>query len=356
MSNQITTPPTTNTNLIPATISQPIINVTSLCQQRSRQLLYNIPPVRLNLTSPYPNYTQEQLNMRRKAEILKYNNASQSNRFTKAQQWALLVKGYSTNTFNTINNTLCNTDMIPMPTYASDIPGPVTYLVRDINVPLYNYIPNPDAYSILNNVTTKPLWKIFTENDIFFHSGVSSKLFTLYITENIDNPAYNFQFETPISLYVSGSTTTTQPIDIRNLTFNIQNVNNNILYNQNPITLQTPIITKPINQIPNVNFDISLNPQPNNNKYEVTYYAGFLTVSNIVLYTQPGYIYDFYLTITTNSIESQSDFYANNFTTNNMGVYCNISKSNMYTNVNTNINTPPYNQSYGTFSFTGMPV
>ena len=45
------------------------------CQQRKLFLQFSIPPSRLEKQSPYDGtVTQDQLNMRRKVEILKYKN------------------------------------------------------------------------------------------------------------------------------------------------------------------------------------------------------------------------------------------------------------------------------------------
>ena len=61
-----------------------------------------IPLVRFNVISPYidpltnqsTNITEQQLNMRRKAEILKYSSnrmPTQTNSLTKKQKWSQLV-------------------------------------------------------------------------------------------------------------------------------------------------------------------------------------------------------------------------------------------------------------------------
>jgi hypothetical protein len=91
----------------------PVFNfsLTDICQQKAKKRLFNIPLPRINniSNSPYSNgYTKEQLDMRRKAEILKYNNNSTStktNNFTKAEKWNQLVKGNSTNQIGRILST-----------------------------------------------------------------------------------------------------------------------------------------------------------------------------------------------------------------------------------------------------------
>jgi len=67
-----------------------------LLDQRRLYSLYSLPPTRNDITSPYPQYTADQLNMRRKAEILRYANNRQNtktNNLTKKEQFALLARG-----------------------------------------------------------------------------------------------------------------------------------------------------------------------------------------------------------------------------------------------------------------------
>ena len=341
------------------------IGLQSICQQRLRKLLYVIPPTRYTPISPYPKYTQEQLNMRRKTEILKYNNPSQSNRFTKKELYAQIVNGRSPITNPTANT--CNTDMIPTPSYACDVPGPITYFIRDKSIPLYQYSTNTASYAI-SNVENTNAWTIISEKDIFFSSEIKTKLFTLIISDFIDSPSYLFSFSTPIGLYLNSSTQSPQSISIPNLSYGITSISLSVLYNNNNVPfLSTPSIT-PIANIPIASFDIFVVPQSHTlgqsgNQYtldvsfgtiKLNYYSGLLTFSNIGLPTQPGYIYDFYLTIATNDIAKQSNFYSTNFTTNYSGIYGNLSSSKLNTAQNVvvhNPNQPPYSP----FTFSGNP-
>lgn len=87
--------------------------LTSLCQQRSKQLLFNTPLPRYTPISPYNGaFTKFQLDMRRKAEVLKHNNnasSTKTNNFTKAEKWSQIAKGKSNSqsgNFPSINLTL----------------------------------------------------------------------------------------------------------------------------------------------------------------------------------------------------------------------------------------------------------
>jgi len=82
-----------------------------LLNQRNEYNYYNTPPARVETTSPYPKNTANELNMRRKAEILKYKNNSQNtktNNFTQKQIYAMLsrviVNELSQYTISSLNN------------------------------------------------------------------------------------------------------------------------------------------------------------------------------------------------------------------------------------------------------------
>ena len=70
--------------------------LSSVCTQRAKQRLFNVPPPRYNIVSPYGGqYTKAQLDMRRKAETLKYLKNTSSFSGTKSGKWSQLVKGNS---------------------------------------------------------------------------------------------------------------------------------------------------------------------------------------------------------------------------------------------------------------------
>lgn len=76
-------------------------------------------------SSPYPTYTQAELDMRRKAEILQYNSNYQStkqNGLTKKEKYTQIVRGtYQSTVTNT--TTICPYTMIITPSTSSGVPG-----------------------------------------------------------------------------------------------------------------------------------------------------------------------------------------------------------------------------------------
>jgi hypothetical protein len=282
--------------------------------------------------------------MRRKAEILSYNATkmnTKTNNLTKKQKWVQLVNGtQQANSYTTIihrnttpytytdacGNLIYNKfdqlfdiikptydcslsdDLIPTPTSSSGIPGPIEYLIRDVNVPLYNYATNINNYSILQSDNTDP-WNIYTSDNLSFSTAISNLYGTLVIRQPIDQYAYSFTIQTPISLFVSGTSNNPSNELVTDLSLNIQSVSLQVYNNKTRVSLQTqPVfqlntVILPSNIADSATFSNSpaflkynIPPSPTNTYYSYQAYVGMLSISNIYLYTEPGYIYDFYLT------------------------------------------------------------
>ena len=110
------------------------INILSLCYQRKQQQLYNFPLPRYTPISPYPKYTQFQLDMRRKAEILKYSSnlsSSKTNNLSKKEKWAKLANAKN----NSVKYCPGNLSLATLST-SCDVPGPITILYNDNSIPL----------------------------------------------------------------------------------------------------------------------------------------------------------------------------------------------------------------------------
>ena len=134
--------------------------IRQLCQQKIQRNLNPTPPVRLELVSPYINesitgefisrtgITKRQLDMRRKVEILKYQN--NNGKTSSKQQFSLLASSTSSvNRRRSVNDCIYT----PTKTSSSNIPGPIIELTYDETVPLYNYLQRSLAVSTLPNET-----------------------------------------------------------------------------------------------------------------------------------------------------------------------------------------------------------
>ena len=368
-----------------------------ICDQRKQQMLFNIPPVRFTPISPYenfPQFTKAQFDMRRKAEVLSYNASksnTKSNNFTKANKWAQLVKGtgQSTNFTSTkltevrytdIDNAkyssvatytdiivnypdtytkqtdvngnitydissqpivICNDDLIPRPTSSSGVPGPVINLIRDLSVPLYNYKSSIDTanYGIIPSTNDKYIdYKIDT--NILAQNNTSATIFSLYIntTNNISD---SFNFEIPLSMYFSGQTTTTSTsydISFSNISMTINTPTIAVYYSDSMVGLQNTYDIS-FNCINNqvVSFDLSLNSSTNDfSTFSGEIYIGTLKMTDLFLYTQPGYIYT--IQFNTFITDNTSDFtlYSSYFSSLQSGIKFNTTSS-IKTQTNCNI-------------------
>jgi hypothetical protein len=294
-------------------------------QTRRKAAIDNKPPPRIDslALSPYPNFTQYQLDMRRKIEILRYNgNASntKTNNFTRAEKWKQLVsrklqaRTYSNEYFNNVNaqnvvDISCN--LVPTPSTACDIPGPLFYLQLDTNVPLYSYNNMSNNIGIIDEQTQK-LWELTTYGDALSYASSiitipsiindryngnlysSTILTSIYLQNNVKS-SYTYSINTSIGLYAiftkNGSTTNLN----MDISMNIQDIIFQVKYAQSNVTLQkTPVITS-VASLNSMNININNLLLPNTNVI-ASQYVGNLNISNLFLYTQPGYLYDLAIT------------------------------------------------------------
>ena len=250
------------------------------------------PPIRFNLTSPYPTYTPTQLDMRRKAEILKYNGVSQNtktNGFTKSEKWAQLARGKTVPYSQyVIRNTSCSVaslkENIPTPSSSCGVPGPIVYLINDPTIPLYNYV-NSRVYGITN--PDKIMNWIIESTVNSYTDGVPATIFTLYIQPLIANPVYTYTLKTPISIVVQGNAT-----EVLNIA--ISNVKLGVYYNGGLVTSSTTSSASWSNHI------MKITPS---GPFTATQYAGMVIISDIFLLTQPTYVYEFKLTFALPTIK-----------------------------------------------------
>jgi len=368
------------------------ISLSTICEQRKRQMLYAVPQIRMNLLSPYPTYTQRQLDMRRKVEILKYNNITSStktNNPTKAQKWAQIVggksqsKSYTTLTgyapdpsgvyqqyIKKLNRNACPSDAyIPTPTSSCGVPGPIMYLTRDDTVPLYNYASSINRSMAITQVEDNAEWNVYINNDNKSISAVETKLFSLYVTSKVTQTAYSYNFQIPIGVYFKGTDIAASSIG-QNVLFtdnslNISSVSISVFYNNAQVILKRPpsaylsngSVTYDLanNPAPIISYGVSFTPVSTSDGVMFFSYVGVLNVSDLLLYTEPGYIYDimatFYVTnqfgnTTFTSTVQQYEY----------GVYTNLSPSNTYLAKNMGVigdNPYPVPSQFPTFAFGG---
>jgi len=277
-------------------------------------------PIRFDnlATSPYQKYTQYEVDMRRKAEILKYrasNKSSMQNNLTKAQTFSQIVNGTYQNitTDNNCPNTIINT-----PTYYSDVPGPTQNLFLDPSIPLYNLKDVRSYPGYYNSVDEK--WEYVSYTDVACNSNSDNSIGSIFIRSGIDDANYTFSLTVPVNIYISGTNNTqteTQIDFIRQIsTISIISATCYIYYND--ISLNTPGIARRVSPVAIYDglSDITLDTsQSGGNNFSATIYSGYITFNNINLYTANGYVYDLKVSINTdlnlNDLNyAQSDYYS----------------------------------------------
>jgi len=287
-------------------------------QNRKNSLVFNVPGTRYTPINPYSlGYTQTQLDMRRKAEILQYANTS-NGKSSKKQKYVTVVKGsLQRRTFSSYylkaiqdgTEQLCPSDiLIPTLTTASDVPGPAMYLQYDPSVPLYNYNSNQEAYGI-KNIQGGAMWLINYDTDILDDNN--PQIFTLNIQPSIDSNNYQFSFTTSVSLYISGYNTAHPGADVSGafqINIPTPNLSLTVMYGGQPVQLsRNPVIT----YSPGFLLDVSgyVLTRATANQFSGDIYMGDITFSNILLSTYSKNTFNFYVQY----IPSYTTEYIDNF-------------------------------------------
>lgn len=303
----------------------------SFCQQRRLMQMYNVPLPRFTPVNPYStgNFTKMQLDMRRKAEVLKYSankSSTQTNNLTKKQTFALLVKGGIASPSQAVmksNSVTCVEDKTRLtPTTSCDVPGPVMYLYNDETVPLYNYSDfNTRTYPnyVPNNLEP---WQFIVQSDTIIYDNDSKDIYYLIINNVIDKPLYNYNIVMPVGITFAGSIPPgyVSPSGFNgNISLQLNSASLSIYYNDE--------LVKSVNPVSLSNFAVIVNIPINNNglselPFSLTYFLGNLAFNNIQLYTTPTYVYKFALNVDIKIVDSYPDIIKY------IAVIANMSKSN----------------------------
>lgn len=276
-----------------------IFNVCS--QYRARQLFANPNNNRIEIENiptrtidNENNVTLEQLNMRRKAEILQYNpnrQSNQTNNYTKKQRYALLVSGNPRlNVKNIpINNNInqdipgCSDDLTPVPTSSSDVPGPIMNLIYDKNIPLYNYI-NPvqtRGYTSVTDVLPNNEFKFNYSTNVFIPEGDTTNVMSMYFADLTEtHQQVNLSFTIPIGIYIMGTISQTP---IQYLTIIIYGITVGLYLNDGLIST--------INNLVNETSAIVFSLQGKTGNFKLLKYVGNIKATNFNVNVQQNMIY-----------------------------------------------------------------
>lgn len=337
-------------------------------KQRQKRALLNVPGPRVNIVSPYPKFTAFDLNMRRKAEILKYSNTTSStktNSLTKKQKWSLLVNGkippVSQQFIANCKEGMQNLDTMPMISTASGVPGPPTYLYLDPNIPLYN-LKNSRSYAI--SPPSAAEWRSVTLNELEFlqlygHT-LPREIYTNFVesrtvvfgsvvfTDNVE-PTSTYvirQINSPIGLYMdmtygfgitdpSGIYHAPVPFDPSNnntLSVQITNVELQFYYNGSLFALKTtPTVSWKFQPLVLDCNQFLYTHNMNTGQYYGIQYVGMLVIQNIVLPCIPNSVFDI-KALVTYEYDHSPIYHFDSFQT---GIFPNLTSENV------NVTIPP---------------
>jgi hypothetical protein len=284
----------------------------NICTQRRFGMLYNIPLPRYTPSNPYingdgtsTNITQEQLNMRRKVEILKYNKQpSQTNRLTRAEKFVQRIHSrYSITPGTDLTELNCpNNSTIPTLSTSSDIPGPTITLQEDSSISLYNYNLNVNGYG--DQITFNTLEFSFNPYyNIECYPNTLNDIAQLIIRSNIQSNISLFNYKIPISMIVSGTNIPMSNIN-NTIPFEIPNiVSVGIYYNDDLVTQHTSYSLN--NEL--ISFSITDNGSsinentivPNTYNLNASLFIGYIEMKDIQLITENGFVYTYKINLPT---------------------------------------------------------
>ena len=308
--------------------------LSDMCLQREKKQQLHIPISRYEVESPYTTtaYTQFDLDMRRKAEILKYANNTSSNKtndLTQKQKWSFFVNNKNKlkvpktfvsfynrdlnetyQTFykiKTLDNGCPNT-IIKTNSTAANVPGNID-LYLDESVPLYKYKKETINYGILNEAYPYNILSNYESNKFLLNGSTSNVIHLYTLKPQSDNTIVDINF--PIALYINGVIKTTSlrregNIYIPNNSINLSSFDSNLNFNNSVTSSLTANI-----QASNVNFDVSFNYNKETNKdFTGIIYLQNVSINNINLNSTSDYVYDIGITpvISTQNLTSLGDF------------------------------------------------
>lgn len=276
---------------------------------RNQWLSLLATPVRYEgVASPYIStttqraYTQQELDMRRKAEILQYNKNNNS-KLTSKQKYTQIVSSVRTRrgARDASGNDCPNDLYIPTPSSSSGVPGPVVMLTYDPEIPLYNYADNTS----INSETVYPTqaWSYSIANDIPTDNNEMTDLLRIAIIKPNDT-TIALHMTIPVGVRVVGTASTTVALN----SFSVE-----ITYNKVPLSIVEPAI---VIDAPTITIT------PTGSSFEATHYLGTAVITDLRLPAYAGYIFTIRLkpTITT----SQTAYAILNMTTPSTSTGCSI--------------------------------
>lgn len=277
----------------------------AFCDDKISRAQFSVAVARLEVVSPYGTvYTKSMLDMRRKAEVLKYANnqsSSKTNNLSKKEKFALLTRGTGRQSAAICPNTTDSTSIIYTLSTSSGVPGPPIYLYEDSTVPLYNYGAQPRTYATYTKDDVEPfsyssVENIFIAADTFpVNPRPEFPFFYIRINPSVETSINVFTFSIPIILSLFGNCTNTASNP--SVTFAITNPRVKIYYrNQLVNTSASPATTTVVqfqigDSIAPVDASTFTFHPSGNGAFSAQITIGSIEVSNLTLPSVSGFIY-----------------------------------------------------------------
>jgi hypothetical protein len=319
------------------------LSCTNQRKQRSRFFFHLAGDAssRYNLVSPYIYetslgnklvYSQEDLNMRRKVEVLKYSTKDYNK--LKTQNYSYLAK-------KNTKTRPCPAKNIETPSSSCDVPGPVIQLFENPDIPLYNYKDTSRQFTVQNKsfdnykriFDTFPIYNIISKNNTYVN------LMDIIIL-NPDNNQFRFDFSIPISLEYSANFNGISSIyDVHSSQIAIFSSVLDIMYSDtiissNNINYRTSgggLDSDIVFSTKSVSFDFA---ESTIGEVKVRQYIGNLILKNVTIQTVTQYVYTLFIKTNTNYAEYSGDIdNPNPFRFNDTGTDINNSNASNVTNV-----------------------
>ena len=269
---------------------------------------------RFNVVSPYIYetsleeklvYSQEDLNMRRKAEVLKYSIKDYNKQ--KKQNYSFLAKKHT-------KARPCPSSNNAKPSSSSGVPGPIIPLFENPNIPLYNYKDASKQFTF-QNIPFDEFKRIFDTFPFYNIDGFNNTYVNLMdiVILNPDNNQFQFDFSIPISLEYSANfngigsiaDVTACQIAIFNSVLDI--MYSDTLISSNNITYRSPgngLDSDIVSSTRSISLDLA---ESTVGQIKVRQYIGNLILKNVTIQTVTQYVYTMFLKINTNYAEYSGD-------------------------------------------------
>ncbi len=237
-----------------------------------------------------PKFTQQQLDMRRKVEILKYSKQSfTSGNFSNRQNFSRLMRSNK----NVKTNIVCrNDELLPSLSTSCDVPGPPIILQLDPSVPLYNYESGRNIFS-LSNDTSDFTYDFNADVNVPVNDTTYTTFMNLYIN-NIESDFSDFTVVIPVGINIVGdiSNNNVSINDISSNTLTIDSLDLRVLYHDtqmDAITINSNVEDQIVKSFV---FNIDSNAT-SNETFKISQYLYNIVITNLRLPTQRGFVYKF---------------------------------------------------------------